>query len=130
MKPNWNSLKVDEFPFRRECGDQQAQQDLASRQSRPSRSIQDSMIVLKMDLLALAHHAQAGCDRAFAGGKKRPDQQHFDVFPNRLGEQWREFYNQAQQLGRQYRHPEDISWRKVLPKLMRPAVTFSKIKIG
>src|SRR5215510_762199 len=120
----------DEFPFRRERGDQQAQQDLASRQSRPSRSIQDSMIALKMDLLAHAHHAQARRNRAFASGKKSPDQQHFDVFPNGLGEQRRELYNQWQQLGRQYRHPEDLSWRKVLPKLMRPAVTFSKIKIG
>jgi hypothetical protein len=119
----------DEFPFRRERGDQQSQQDLASRQSSPSRSIQDSMIVLKMDFLALAHHAQASCDRAFASGKKSPYQKHFDVFPNGLGEQWREFYNQWQQLGRQYRHPEDLSWRKVLPKLMRPAVTFSKIKL-
>ena len=120
----------DEFPFWRECGDQQSQQDLASCQSRPSRSIQDSMIVLKMDFLALAHHAQTSCDRAFASGKKSPYQQRFDVFPNGLGEQWREFYNQWQQLGRQYRRPEDLSWRKVLPKLMRPAVTFSKIKIG
>src|SRR5215470_11883504 len=38
----------DEFPLGCKCGHQQAQQDLASRQSRPSRSIQDSMIVLKM----------------------------------------------------------------------------------
>src|SRR5215475_5557391 len=76
----------DEFPFRRERGDQQSQQDLTSRQSRPSRSVQDSMIVLKMDLLALAHYAQASCDRAFASGKKSPDQQRFDVFPNGLGE--------------------------------------------
>jgi hypothetical protein len=78
----------DELPFRLEPGDQQAEQDLASRQSRPSGSMQDSMMVLKMDLLALAHHAQASCDRAFASGKKSPNQQHFDVFPNGLGGQW------------------------------------------
>jgi hypothetical protein len=47
------------------------------------------------------------------------------VFPNGLGEKRREFYNQGQQLGRQYGHMEDLSWRKVLPKPMRPAVTFS-----
>jgi hypothetical protein len=88
------------------------------------------MIVLKMTLLALAHDAQASCDRAFASGKQSPDQQRFGVFPNGLGEQWREFYDQWQQLGRQYGHREDLSWRKVLSKLMRPAVTFSKTKIG
>jgi hypothetical protein len=53
----------DEFAMRRECGDQQLQQDLVRRQSRPSRPIQDSMIVLKMDLLALAHNAQARLNR-------------------------------------------------------------------
>jgi hypothetical protein len=55
-----------------------------------------------------ANNAQASRDRAFASGKKSPDQQRFGVFPNGLGEQRREFYNQRQQLGRQYWHMEDL----------------------
>jgi hypothetical protein len=102
----------DEFPLGRKCGHQQAQQDLASRQSRPSRSIQDTMIVLKMDLLALAHNAQTSRDRAFTGGEKSPDQQHFDVFPNWFGEKRRELYNQVQQFGRQCKHSKDSFWRR------------------
>jgi hypothetical protein len=83
-----------------------------------------------MDLLILAHDAQASRDRAFTGRQDRSSQQDFSALPNGLGEQGREFYNQGQQLGRQCEHMEDLSWRKVLLKLMRPAVTFSKIKIG
>lgn len=94
----------NEFAIRRECGDQQSQQDLARRQSSPSRPIQDSMIVLKMDLLALAHNAQASRDRAFAGSQDRSNQQDFGVFPNGLGEQRGKLYNQGQHLDRQCLH--------------------------
>jgi hypothetical protein len=59
----------DGLPFRLESGDQQAEQDLANWQNGPSRLIQDSMMVLKMNLLTCAHHAQASCDGAFASGK-------------------------------------------------------------
>ncbi|MGH9766028.1 MAG: hypothetical protein ACREAB_01235, partial [Blastocatellia bacterium] len=38
--------------------------------------------------------------------------------------------NQVQQLGRQCLHTDDSSWWSFLPKLTRPAITFSKIKIG
>ena len=56
----------NQFSLRGEGDDQQAQQNLASRHCRPARAIQNPMIVLKVDILALAHNLQARCDGAFA----------------------------------------------------------------
>ena len=50
--------------------------------------------------------------------------------PSRFGEKRRELYNQWQQLGRQCKYSKDSFWRRNLSQLMRPAVTFSKTKIG
>src|SRR5262245_38122280 len=114
---------------RGKSSDQQAQQDAARRQGRPSRPIQDSMVTLETLLLAQSHHTQGGGHGAFAGRQNRSDHQDFGVLPNGLGEQGRKLYNQRQQLGRQCQQLK-TSRRKSGLQLMRPAVIFSKIKNG
>jgi len=65
------------------------------RQSRPARQIQDSMIVLKIELMTLAQNVNASRDHAFTPGKKNSDQLCFGVFPNRFGEQRRKLCDQG-----------------------------------
>lgn len=65
----------DQFAFRDEDCDNQSQQHLAGFDGRPSRPVQDSIKVLKVLFLALAHHAQASGDGPFAGNQNGPDQQ-------------------------------------------------------
>src|SRR5215813_11544472 len=110
--------------------DNQSEENLAGLQRVPFGAIEHPMVVLKMPLIAQADHTQTCGDRAFATSQQRPKQQHLGVFPSGFGKQWLKDYNQAQQFGRQCSHPEDLSWRKFLPKFTLPAVTFSKSKNG
>ena len=110
--------------------DDQAEQNLGGEQGIPLSAIEDPMVVLKMLLITQADYAQTGRDRAFASLKQSPKQERFSVFPSRLGKLRLENYNQIQQLGRQCRHTEDLSWRRFLPQLTRPALIFSKSKNG
>src|SRR5262245_26989108 len=120
----------DQFTTRRKGPDQHSQQHLRGPERRPSRTIEHTMIVLKSLVLAVACHTQTGSDSSFADGQNGPDQQGFGALPNRFGEKRSELYNQGQQFGRQCKHSKDSFWRRNLSQLMRPAVTFSKTKIG
>src|SRR5262249_52298661 len=110
--------------------DDQAEQNFGRGQGIPPSAIEDPMVVLKMLLIAQADHAQTGRDRAVASLKQSPKQERFSMFPSRLGKKRLENYNQIQQLGRQCWHMEDLSWRRFLPQLTRPALIFSKSKNG
>ncbi len=59
--------------------------------------MQDAMVVLTMLLLAQAQHAQGGGHRAFAGGQDGTNHQHLGMFPDALGKQRCEPYNQMPQ---------------------------------
>ena len=75
--------------------DQQPQQEVTRGQGRPTRTIQDPVIVDETLLLAQPHDTQARRHRAFARGENCADQQDFGVFPDGLGKERRKLYNQG-----------------------------------
>src|SRR5215475_4695648 len=120
----------DHYATGRQQRDDQSQQNLARPQGVPFRPIENPMIVLKMLLFDQPNRTQARSHSSFTARQQHTHQQNFGVFPNWLGKERLENYNQVQQFGRQCSHMEDLSWRKFLPKLTLPAVTFSKNKYG
>src|SRR5262245_20844729 len=119
----------DQFASRGEGRNQQSQQDPAGFQGRPSRTVQDSMVVGEASFLAQPHDTQAGGHSSFARRQDRSDQQDFGVLPNWLGEQRRKLYNQGQQFGRQCQQLKTSRGKSGL-QLTRSADSFSKIKNG
>ena len=71
------------------------------------------MIILKVLVLALAHHAQASRDGALADSKDGTDQQGLRLFPDRLGKERLKRYDERPQFGRQCRHNEDSRGKDV-----------------
>src|SRR5262249_36383697 len=71
---------------------------------RPSCTVQNSMVVLEMDLITVARHAQTGGNSAFADGQNGSNQKDLGGLPNRFGEQGGELYNQGRQFDRQCGH--------------------------
>ena len=63
-------------------------------------------------LLAQSHDPQTSGHSSSAKRQDCSDHQDFGIFPNRLGERGRKFYNQRQRLGRQCLQFEDLSWKK------------------
>jgi len=119
----------NQFTSRGETHNQQSQQDSTAFQGRPSRTVQDPMVVGEASFLAQAHDTQAGGYGSFARRQDRSDRQDFGVFPNRLGEKRRELYNQWQQFGRQCQQLKTSRGKSGL-QLTRSADSFSKIKNG
>lgn len=120
----------DQFASRGEGRNQPSPQDSAGFQGRPSRTVQDPMVVGEASFLARspARAGQAVTVR-FSGALERSDQQAFGVRPNWLGEQRRKLSNQGQQLGRQRQQLKTSRGKRGL-QLTRSADTFSKIKNG
>jgi hypothetical protein len=108
----------------------QSEQDPCSVNRVPFRSIEHPMVVLKVLIVAQTDDSQAGCDSALAALKQHAEQQHFCVFPSRLGKQGLKNYNQTQQIGRQCLHMEDSFGKRFLPERTRSADIFSKTKIS
>src|SRR5262249_803836 len=119
----------DQFAAGRKSGDQQAQQDPARAQRRPSRPVQDPMVVDEAFLLAQPHDTQTSGHSSSAKRQDGSDQQDFGMLPDRLGEQGRKLYNQRQQLGRQCSQLKTSLGKSGL-QLRLSAVVFSKIKNG
>jgi hypothetical protein len=101
-----------QFAAWRKSGNQQAQQDAAHRQGRPASPIQDPVVVDETFLLAQPHDPQTSGHSSSAKLQDCSGHQDFGMFPNRIGEQGRKFYNLRQQLGRQCLQFEDLSWKK------------------
>src|SRR5690349_18758029 len=101
----------DQFTTRSKGRAQHSQQHLSGSKRRPTRAIEHAVIILIALVLAVARHAQTSGDGPFADGQNGADQQGLGAFPNLVGEKRRKFYNHRQQLGRQYWHTEDLSWR-------------------
>jgi hypothetical protein len=62
---------------------------------RPSRSIQNGMMLLEMNLFTLALHARAGGNCAVADDQNSSDDQGFRLFPCRVEEKRCELYSSA-----------------------------------
>ena len=69
--------------------DQQSPQNPARFQARPSRTIQNTMVIREMLFHAQPRHAQCRGHRSFGGRKDCPDQQDLRMLPNPLREQAR-----------------------------------------
>ena len=67
--------------------EQQVQQNPAQLPTGPDRSIQHTVIVLKVHFGTQPHHPQGGTDRAFAGGQDRTDQEDDGQPPDALAEE-------------------------------------------
>jgi hypothetical protein len=85
------------------------------------------MVILKVRVIALAHHAQASRNSALAGGKNRSRQQSLSMFPDRLGKEGLKPYDQKQQLDRQCLHRRP-PW-KVVFSLRGLSLLFQKPKM-
>src|SRR5664280_911848 len=62
---------------------------MAGLQAGPYRTIEDTMIILKMFFTTQAHHSQSSCDCAFGGRQDCTNEQNPGMFPYSLREQSR-----------------------------------------
>ena len=69
----------DQFASRGEGRNQQSQQDSAGFQGRPSRTVQDSMVVSEASFLAQTLDTQAGSHSSFTRRQDRCDQQEVEL---------------------------------------------------
>ena len=77
----------DDWPPPGKGADQEPQQKTTRFQTRPSCTIQNPMVILKMLLHTQPHHAQRRGHGSFGGRQDRTRQQNLRMFPNSLREE-------------------------------------------